>query len=213
MLSAATGTTGHLAAPIFVTVENIFSIVLMIAPYILSTINPWLIIVLLGIVLIIILLAFIYAIYQMVKLKRGIGKVLYLAQTNPKAGLAIVVEFFVWGSGWLAWKTWGRGVLMILLWVLWVTFFIAMQGLVVGLFSFIPPAIPVLSFVAGALMLLFFLAIGFGTSGALMRFLENNPNQIRNCSILNENETHQTWYRNKSGFLIINSELFTLWVW
>lgn len=171
MLSTATGTTGHLAAPIFVTIENVLSVLLMIGAYVLSTINPWLLIVLLAVVLVIILLTFVYAIYQMVKLKRGIGKVLYLAQTNPKAGLAIVAEFFVWGSGWLAWKAWGRGVLMILLWVLWVAFFISMQGLVVGLFAFIPPAIPVLSFAAGALMLLLFLAIGFSSSGALLRLL------------------------------------------
>ena len=172
VMSAATGTTGHLAAPIFVTIENILSIVLMVGAYLFTQVEPWLLIVLLAVVLILIAITFIYALTQMFRLKRGIGKVLQYAQTEPKAGLAIVAEFFVWGSGWLAWKGWGRGVLMLLLWVLWVTFFIGMQGLVMAVFAFLPPAIPFISFGAGALMVLLFLSIGLGTSKALMRFVE-----------------------------------------
>ncbi len=173
MLSAATGTTGHLSAPISITIENLLSILLMAGAYLLTKVDPWLLIVLLAVVIILSIILFIYAIYQMVRLKRGIGKVLYLAQTNPKAGLAVVAEFFVWGVGWLAWKGWGRGVLMILLWVLWVAFFISIQGIVIMIFSFIAPAIPFISFAAGAIMVIIFLAIGFGTSGALLKFVES----------------------------------------
>lgn len=61
---------------------------------------------------------------------------------------------------------------MLLLWVLWVAFFIGMQGLVMAVFAFLPPAIPFISFGAGALMVLLFLSIGLGTSKALMRFVE-----------------------------------------
>ncbi len=173
MLSAATGTTGHLSAPIYITIENLLSVLLMAGAYLLTKVDPWLIIVLLAVVVILVIIIFIYAISQMVRLKRGIGKVLYLAQTNPKAGLAVVTEFFVWGSGWLAWKGWGRGVLMLLLWVLWIAFFISIQGLVLAIFSFIAPAIPFISFAAGAVMVIIFLAIGFGTSGALLRYVES----------------------------------------
>lgn len=173
MLSAATGTTGHLSAPISITIENILSILLMAGAYLLTKVDPWLLIVLLAVVIILSIILLIYAIYQMVRLKRGIGKVLYLAQTNPKAGLAVVAEFFVWGVGWLVWKGWGRGVLMFLLWVLWVAFFISIQGIVIMVFSFIAPAIPFISFAAGAIMVIIFLAIGFGTSGALLKFVES----------------------------------------
>jgi hypothetical protein len=173
MLSAATGTTGHLSAPISITIENILSILLMAGAYLLTKVDPWLLIVLLAVVIILSIILFINAIYQMVRLKRGIGKVLYLAQTNPKAGLAVVAEFFVWGVGWLAWKGWGRGVLMFLIWVLWVAFFISIQGIVIMVFSFVAPAIPFISFAAGAIMVIIFLAIGFGTSGALLKFVED----------------------------------------
>ncbi len=61
---------------------------------------------------------------------------------------------------------------MLLLWVLWVAFFIAAQGIVVMIFSFFPPAIPIMSFVAGAMLVFLFLAVGFGTSGALLRNIE-----------------------------------------
>ena len=172
VMSAATGTSGHLAAPIFVTIENILSVVLMVGAYLLTQVEPWLLIVLLAVVVLLIIITFIYAITQMFRLKRGIGKVLQYAQTEPKAGLAIVAEFFVWGSGWLAWKAYGRGVLMLLVWVLWVAFFIAMQGLVMAIFAFLPPAIPFISFAASALMVLLFLAIGLGTSKALMKHVE-----------------------------------------
>lgn len=172
VMSTATGTSGHLAAPIFVTIENILSVVLMVGAYLLTQVEPWLLIVLLAVVVLLIIITFIYAITQMFRLKRGIGKVLQYAQTEPKAGLAIVTEFFVWGSGWLAWKSWGRGVLMLLVWVLWVAFFIGMQGLVMAVFAFLPPAIPFISFGASALMILLFISIGLGTSKALMKYVE-----------------------------------------
>ncbi len=84
MISSATGTTGHLAAPIFVTIENLMAIILMVVAYLLTAIDPWLLIALLGVVVFIILAGFIAAIYQMWRLKKGLVKCFTLHKRNRK---------------------------------------------------------------------------------------------------------------------------------
>lgn len=160
----ATGTTGTVATPIFTLLENISSVVLMGGAYLLSKVDPWLLLVLLGVVFLIILGLLIYAVVQLMRLKRGIGRVLMLLQTYPRAGLAVCLEFFIWGSGWMIWKVWGRGIIMLLLWLVVVVSFPAALAAT----AVLPP-------VAVALVLfavIIYCGIGLTTSRALLKTLE-----------------------------------------
>lgn len=168
-LSAGSGTMGHISAPIFATIENVFSIILMVVAYLLTKVDPWLLVALFGLVVAISIGVLVFAIIQLWRLKKGIGRVMYLTQTNPKAGLAILAEFFVWGTGWFAWKFYGRGIVMILLWVLWVTFFISVHGFILTALAFFPPAIPVVTFFTVTMLLVIFIAIGMGSARSIMR--------------------------------------------
>jgi hypothetical protein len=118
-LSTATGTTGTVSAPIYATIENVASVVLMGLFILLARINPWLLVGLFTLVALLILGALAFAIYQLWKLGRDIGRVLWLIEMQPKAGLAVVAEALVWGSGWLTWKHWQRGAIRLVLWALW----------------------------------------------------------------------------------------------
>lgn len=163
-LSTTTGTVGHISAPIYATLENLASILLTGLVYVLIKINPWLLVALLVIVTIITLLVMIYTIYQLWKLRKGIGRLIRLIQTNPKAGWAVVGEFFVWGSGWLTWKVQKRGFIMLVLWVgygvLWWVFF--------GVASFLPFLL--LFYLPISVMV--FALIGSFTGRTLMRKLD-----------------------------------------
>lgn len=163
-ISTTTGTVGHISAPIYATLENLASILMVGLVYVLININPWLLVALLVIVTIITLAVLVYAVYQLWKLRKGIGRLIRLIQTHPKAGWAVVGEFFVWGSGWLTWKVQNRGALMLALWVgyglLWWVFF-GLASLLPFLLLFYLP----LSVMAFAFM-------GSFTARALMRKLD-----------------------------------------
>ncbi len=118
-LGTATGTTGTVSAPIYATLENVASVVLMALFILLTRINPWLLVALFVLVALLILGVLAFAIYQLWKLGRGIGKVLWLIETQPKAGLSVVAEALVWGSGWMLWRNWRRGAIRLVLWALW----------------------------------------------------------------------------------------------
>ncbi len=118
-LSTSSGTAGHASAPIFATVENVAALLMAGLFYWLSTINPWLLVVLLAIVAIITFAVLIYALYQLRRLGKGLGRVLRLIETHPRAGLAIVAESVLWGSGSLTWNYQNRGVLRLTLWLAW----------------------------------------------------------------------------------------------
>jgi hypothetical protein len=147
-LSVSTGTAGTASAPIFATIENVASVVLMALAYELCRVNPWLIVALLAVVIVAVAALVVFALYQLRRLKKGLGRVLYLAQVYPRAGLAVVVEFCVWGVGWLAWRAWGRGVVMLAVWVVWVALFIT-----------VPPAV----------------SVGVSSASALLKELEKEP--------------------------------------
>lgn len=183
-LSASTGSTGGAAAPTYATLENIMSIVMMGLVLMLSRINPWLLVALFVISVLAVLGILIYAIYQMHKLKRGIGKVLELTQTHPRAGLAVIAEFFVWGSGWFAWNIWARGIIMFLAWVLAIAIAFALAPVLAAVSATFPP----FGFLAILLGIILFSSIGLGTSKALFKYLtqidyetdntKNKPEQI-----------------------------------
>lgn len=164
-LAAMTGTTGHLSAPLFTTVENIAAVVLMLLAYWFSKINPWLLVGLLAVVLVVVLILVGWAFYQLWKLKQGMGRVLYLAQVHPRAGLAVAVEFLVWGLGWLVWGKWGRAVLMLAILIIFVA--VAFTMISGALVLFFPLGVAV------AMMLFsIYVLIGFKTAGALLNTLE-----------------------------------------
>jgi len=171
-ISTSTGTTATASAPIYTTLENIGSIILMGLLYVLSKIDPWLLVGLFGGILLITLILLGFAIYQLVRLKRGIGRVLYLAQTYPKAGLAIAAEFFLWGSGWLAWNKWARGVMMLLAWILWLVITVAISTIVTGIFAFFPPLLPVMITLSTIILFVIFIMVGLSSSQDLLRTLE-----------------------------------------
>lgn len=172
MIGAGTGTTGTVSAPAFALAENAAAILLMALAYWLSRVDPWLLVGLLGAVLLITLGAFAFGLYQLYRLKRGLGRVLRLLETQPRAGLAVCVEFLVWGLGWLAWHNPARGVVMLLAWGVWLAVFISLQPIVAALFAVFPPAIPVALLSANAGLLLVFVGAGLGSARALLRTVE-----------------------------------------
>jgi hypothetical protein len=174
LLSTASGTAGTASAPAFAIAENIAAVVLMALAYTLSQIDPWLLVGLLGVVVLISLVLFGLGLYQLWRLKKGIGRVLYLLQAHPRAGLSICVEFFVWGLGWLVWKNVGRGAVSLLAWLVWLAVFISIQPIVTAVFVFFPPLIPVALLSANFLMVALFVGLGLGSAGALMKTLEKD---------------------------------------
>lgn len=174
VFSASTGTTGTVDASLYATLENLASVVWMGLAYLFAKIDPWLLVALFVVAALLIFALLLFAVYQLKRLKIGLGKVLYLAQVEPKAGLSIVTEFFVWGSGWLAWKAWGRGALMLFFLALWLVIFLLVQPLFVSLFSFLPPLLPVVGFLTVTLLLLIFISIGFYSSRALLHEIEGS---------------------------------------
>ena len=163
-LSAATGTTGHFSAPMFATYEAIASLVLMAVVYGLSQIDPGLLIALLVGLFLLTAVMLGWALYQLWRLKRGIGQMLRMAQEHPRAGLAVAVEFFIWGLGWLVWGKYGRAAIMLAVWAVAMALLIAGPGFLV----FFPP-LSVMAFLA---LLSIYMLVGFKTAGALMKLLE-----------------------------------------
>lgn len=163
-VSTATGTTGTVSAPIYATLENLGSIILMALLFVLTQINPWLLVGLLALVTLLILGVLAYAIYQLWKLGKGIGRVMHLIETQPKAGLSIVAEFLVWGSGWLIWKNWNRGILRLVMWALWLlAIFFVVPAIVaaVGAALVVVPPLAMLSSALGVMAEAAVVAAGF----------------------------------------------------
>jgi hypothetical protein len=138
-LSTATGTAGTVSAPVYATLENVASVVLMVLLVVLLKIDPWLLVALLATVTLVVLGVLAYAVYKMWKLAKGIGRVIHLIETRPRIGWSIVIESLVWGLGSLLWKKWARGIFRMALWVLWL----------LAIFFFIPG---VMALLAGALV-------------------------------------------------------------
>jgi len=164
-VSTATGMTGTLSAPAYATVENLASLFVMGLSYLLAKIDPRLMILLLALVILFVVALFTFAVYQLRRLKKGIGRVFYLLQTNPKAGLAIVAEFLVWGSGWLIWRVWARGAVMLVIWL----------GFLLGFFGLLPLALASVIFSIPYLVFsgIVFSMIGMSSSRGLMRMVDS----------------------------------------
>jgi hypothetical protein len=184
-ISTATGTAGTTSAPTYATVENVASVVLMILAYILSLINPWLLVGLLALVLVALIVLLAWAVYQLWKLKRGIGRVIGLIETQPKAGLSVVAEFLVWGLGWLIWERWTRGIVRFVLWGLWLTtifFLLPAIGTAIGTALV---AIPPLAFLASLFIIgaevttvMIGLYVGAKSAGSLLKLFDESGELI-----------------------------------
>jgi hypothetical protein len=182
-ISTATGTTGAASAPIYATVENGASIVLMLLFYVLTRINPWLLVGLLAVILLLILGVLAYAVYHLWKLGKGVGRAIHLIETRPKAGLSVVAEFLVWGSGWLIWKHWNRGIMRLVFWGLWLAAMIFAVPAVMAAVGAALVAIPPLAFLSTVLgialeaaVVVVGLYIGLRSAGGLMKtFDEAEP--------------------------------------
>ncbi len=172
MISTASGTAGTVSAPAFTIAENIAAVVLMTLAYVLTRIDPRWLIALFGAVVVLSIGLFLFGLYQLWRLKKGVGRWLYIAQVHPRAGLSIAVEFFVWGVGWLTWKRYGRAVISLCVWVIWLALFTAVQPTVAALFAVVPFLIPLALLAANFLMLGLFGLVGVGTARALMKTLE-----------------------------------------
>jgi len=175
-VSTATGTVGTVSAPIYATLENLASLILMALLYVLTRINPWLLVGLLVVVTLLTLGMLAYGIYQLWKLGKGVGQVIHLIETQPKAGLSVVGEFLVWGSGWLIWKQWNRGILRLALWALWlVTIFLVGPAIIaaVGTALLVIPPLAMFSSAVGvmveAAIVVAGLYVGMSSARSLMK--------------------------------------------
>ncbi len=171
-VSAGTRTAGTLSAPLFAALESAASVVIVGLVYLLSKVDPWLLVALLVAVFLLMAALLGYALYQLWKLKKGIGRLLRLAQAQPLAGLSIALEFLVWGAGWLCWKSWGRGLLMLAIWGLWVLAIVFTGSLAAVVFAVFPPLIPVAATLASILLIGLFVGVGLRTAGSLLKHVE-----------------------------------------
>jgi hypothetical protein len=177
-VSTATGTAGTAAAPLYATLENVAAVVLMLLAYALTRINPWLLVALLGIVVLAVLAGLAWAVYQLWRMGRGIGRVIGLIETRPADGLSVVGEFLVWGTGWLVHRHWMRGSVRLALWLIWMAVVVFGIPALGGALALALAPVPVLEFVpvmvtvaAETLAVLAGVWAGARSAGALMRLL------------------------------------------
>jgi hypothetical protein len=179
-IGAGTGTAGTpLTGPVFATVENLASVVVMVLLYILSVIDPWLIVALLAIVLLLMLGMLAYALYRLWKLAKGIGRAIHLVETRPRIGLSILVEFFIWGLGSLFWKKWPRGIFRIVLWMLWLLTIFLLIPSITALLGTVAVMLPILEVLVFALFVsaevfavVVGITIGLRSAASLMKILD-----------------------------------------
>ncbi len=175
---ATTATVGTLAAPAHATYENTASVVLMSLAYALAKTNPWLVVGLLAVIIVLTVVLLVVALRQLRRLKQGIGRTLALAQANPRAGLAVIIEFFFWGVGWLMWEGWARGTAMLLALVLWWVVFLSMEGLVLTTLALLPPLAPIAMSAAAAAMIAAYIYIGLTSARSLLDMLDKAPGPV-----------------------------------
>ncbi len=184
-ISTATGTAGAVAAPTYATAENVASVVLMALAYVFSQINPWLLVGLLALVTLTLVVVLGWSVYQLRKLGKGIGQVIRLIETRPRAGLAVVAEFVVWGAGWFIWRDWSRGLARLVLWGLWIATLLVVIPAAGTALGVALAAIPILAFFvsafalgAGAATVMAGLYIGSRSARSLMKTFDESEEPI-----------------------------------
>ncbi|MEW6717985.1 MAG: hypothetical protein AB1345_10850 [Chloroflexota bacterium] len=160
-LSASTGTLGHVSAPVYTTIENVASFIVMGLLYALASINPWLIVLLLVIFAFAFAGLLVYSIAQLRKLKSTVGQFFRLLRSQPLGGLTVAFEFLIWGLGWMIRGRWLRGFLMVTFWILY--------GLMFWLFWGLTSILPVFLFIFIPFSIITFFIIGSSSARALMK--------------------------------------------
>jgi hypothetical protein len=179
-IGVGTGTAGTpITGPVFATIENLASIVLMVLLYVLSSINPWLLVALLVLILLLVLGMLGYAVYRLWKLAKGVGRVIHLIETRPRVGLSILAEFFIWGLGSLFWKKWPQGIFRVVLWVLWLLTIFLIIPSIIALLGTVAVMLPILEVLVVALFVsaeVFVVAagiyVGLRSAAGLMKMLD-----------------------------------------
>jgi hypothetical protein len=171
-ISTSTGTIGTVSAPIYATIENISSVIVVALIFFLSKINPWLLVALAGIVILLMVFLVVFSIKQLRKTKEGIGNIMNLFGRNPTAGFYILIEFIVWGVGWLLVGNLSRGIGMFFLWIL---FGFLSWGLI-GINS----VVPLLLICLIPILFMLFGIIGINSSRALMSHLVGQEKTSKN---------------------------------
>ncbi len=144
MLSTVTGLVGTTASgAVYKTAENVLSVVVMGLIWLFSA-HPWLLILLASIIIVGLFAGLTFAVYKLWQISQGIGRVLRLFETDPRAGMAVIVEPFIWGAGWLLVKQWQHGPYRLALWgvcvlVIWLAVPLAL--------FFVPPLAAIAPFV------------------------------------------------------------------
>jgi hypothetical protein len=168
-VATATGLTGTNTGPaIYKTIENIASLILMIAIYLLGSLDPWLLVALMLLVVAAFISLLVFVVHRLWLMKQGFGKVLRLFKTNPKAGWALVLETVFWGVGWFLMKGWRPGILRFALWVICLGFVWFVLPLV---FVFIPPMSLIIPLFVSFVAIYFF---GLSSSRKLLKVIEKD---------------------------------------
>jgi hypothetical protein len=162
-IAASTGTTGHVSAPMFATVENIAAVVIVGLVYGLSKVNPWLLVALGVVVAVIMLVAMVVSLIALYRLGKGIGRLFRLIENQPRVGWALVAEGLVWGSGSMIWNQSSHAALRFVMWVVWV------GALLIGTLLW---ALPIVGLALWCMMLFAGLGMGVMWSRGLLRRLE-----------------------------------------
>ncbi len=160
-LSTAMGTLGHVSAPIYATAENAASVLGMTLLYLLASINPWLVVLLMIVISLVTAALLVYAISQLRKLKSGLGEYFRLLRDKPGAGITVALEFLIWGLGWMIQGRWLRGVAMFVIWSLYGSLWLAVFRLTT--------ALPFLAICFIPASLITFFWIGSTSARALLR--------------------------------------------
>jgi hypothetical protein len=185
-IGASTGTAGTpVTGPVFATMENLASVVLLALVYVLSMVDPWLIVALLALVVLLMLGLLAHVIYRLWKLMQGIGRVVHLIETDPRVGLSILVEFFVWGLGSMVWQQWPRGIFRFVLWLLWVlTIFLLIPsimtflGTVAALMPLLEGLVLALLVTTEAFAVAVGVIIGLRSAASLMKLLDKPDDPV-----------------------------------
>ena len=84
----------------------------------------------------------------------------------------MVAEFLVWGSGWMVWRKWVRGIVMLALWGLWIVMlFFAIPAIATGLVV-VPIAAPAFLVASEMVTITIGLYTGLRSAGSLTKKLE-----------------------------------------
>src|SRR5574341_1152283 len=165
-INTATGTIGHVSAPIWATVETIAAGLLVALFAWLASLSPWLLVGAAAAIAVLILAVMVYSFFLLWKFGKGLGKVLRLLDQQPKAGWGVVLEFLTWGGGSLWWGYTPRATPRILGWAAW---------MMILLFLAIPAiTIPIAGVAVFFFVFLMGLLIGARSAGGLLKLLESD---------------------------------------